>query len=51
MQTSVWNSLEEGKLAVSILTPVSVLVLGIIINKSIQASERSTSLRSDIYHR
>lgn len=44
-----WTSLEIAKLAVSILTPVLVLALGIIINNSIKSGERSTSLRSDIY--
>ena len=44
-----WESLEIAKLAVSVLTPVLVLVLGIIINNSIRSAERSTSLRSDIY--
>ncbi len=33
----------------SVLTPVLVLVFGIIINNSIKSAERSTSLRSDIY--
>jgi hypothetical protein len=38
-----------AKLAVSVLTPILVLVLGIIINNTIKSSERSTSLRSEIY--
>ncbi len=49
MTDSHWNSLEKTKLAVSVLTPVLVLILGIIINNSIKSAERSTSLRSDIY--
>jgi len=44
-----WSSIEIAKITVSVLTPVLVLVLGIIINNSIKAAERSTSLRSDIY--
>ena len=44
-----WNSLEIAKLAVSALTPVLVLVLGVIVNNSIKSAERSTELRSDIY--
>ncbi len=49
MEVSPWNSLEKAKLAISILTPILVLVLGILINNSIKTSERSTSLRSEIY--
>lgn len=43
------DNLELAKLAISVLTPVFVLVLGIVINNSIKNSERSTSLRSEIY--
>jgi len=46
---SPWNSLELAKLAVSLLTPVLVLVLGIVINNSIRSGERATALRSEIY--
>ena len=46
---SPWNSLEKAKLAVSAITPILVLVLGIIINNSVKESERSTGLRSEIY--
>lgn len=49
MKNSPWTSVELAKLAVSVLTPLLVLVLGIIINNSIKSTERSTSLRSDIY--
>lgn len=49
MEMSPWNSLEKAKLAISILTPILVLILGIVINNSIKTSERSTSLRSEIY--
>lgn len=49
MELSPWNSLEKAKLAVSILTPLLVLVLGIVINKSVKTAERSTGLRSEIY--
>lgn len=46
---SLWNSLEIVKLAVSLVTPVLVLILGIVINNSIKSSERATSFRSEIY--
>lgn len=46
---SPWNSLEVAKLAASLITPVLVLILGIVINNSIQSGERATALRSDIY--
>jgi hypothetical protein len=49
MDTSTWSGLEKAKLAVSILTPVLVLVLGIVINNSVKTAERSTGLRSEIY--
>ena len=49
MEVSPWTSIEKVKLAVSVLTPLLLLVLGIIINNSIKTSERSTSLRSEIY--
>lgn len=49
MDESPWNSLEKAKLAASFLTPLLVLILGIIINNSIKATERSTTLRSEIY--
>lgn len=51
MTTSPWNSLEKAKLAVSLLTPLLVLILGIIINGSVKTAERSTSLRSEIYQK
>ncbi|AXQ27339.1 hypothetical protein D0B54_00935 [Solimonas sp. K1W22B-7] len=44
-----WNGLEIVKLAVSLVTPVLVLILGIVINNSIKAGERATALRSKIY--
>lgn len=49
MQAPMWTTLEIAKLSVSLLTPLLVLILGIIINHSIRAAERSTALRSDIY--
>lgn len=49
MSESPWNSLELAKLAASLVTPVLVLVLGIVINNSIKSGERSTALRSEIY--
>jgi hypothetical protein len=49
MDNSSWSSLETAKLAVSILTPLLVLVLGIVINNSVKTAERSTGLRSEIY--
>jgi hypothetical protein len=49
MEISPWTSLEKAKLAVSILTPLLVLVLGIVINKSVKTAERATDLRSEIY--
>jgi len=36
-------------LIVSVLTPVFVLILGIIINKSVKNAERATGQRSEIY--
>ncbi|HZF85951.1 MAG TPA: hypothetical protein VE084_20745 [Burkholderiaceae bacterium] len=49
MEASSWTSLEKAKFAVSILTPVLVLILGIVINNSIKTTERSIGLRSEIY--
>lgn len=49
MSESPWSSLEIAKIAVSLITPVLVLILGIAINNSIKTAERSTSLRSEIY--
>ncbi|VWX62910.1 conserved hypothetical protein [Burkholderiales bacterium 8X] len=49
MKVSPWTSLEKAKLAVSILTPLLVLVLGIVINNSVKSAERATGLRSEIY--
>ena len=49
MDISPWTSLEKAKLAISILTPLLVLVLGIVINNSVKTAERSTGLRSEIY--
>ena len=49
MTESPWNSLEMVKITASLITPILVLVLGIVINNSIKNSERSTSLRSEIY--
>jgi hypothetical protein len=49
MDISPWTSLEEAKLAVSILTPLLVLVLGIVINNSVKTADRSIGLRSEIY--
>lgn len=43
------NKFEVLKLAVSALTPILVLVLGLIINNSVKNNERSTALRSEIY--
>ena len=51
MASSPWNSLEVLKLAIASLTPLLVLILGIRINNSVKAAERSTSLRSEIYQR
>jgi hypothetical protein len=44
-----WSSLELAKLVVSILTPLLLLILGIVINNSVKTAERSTGLRSEIY--
>ena len=49
MEISPWTSLEKAKLAVSIITPLLVLILGIVINNSVKSAERSTGLRSEIY--
>lgn len=49
MKESPWNSLEWVKLVVSCLTPLLVLILGIVINNSVKEAERSTGLRSEIY--
>ncbi len=49
MDETLWNSLEIAKLAASLITPILVLILGIVINNSIKSTERSTSLRSEIY--
>lgn len=46
---SPWSSLEIAKLAASLVTPVLVLILGIVINNSIKSGERATALRSEIY--
>ncbi len=46
---SPWNSLEKAKLAVSAITPVLVLAMGIVINNSVTEGQRSTALRSEIY--
>lgn len=49
MSESAWSSLEIAKFLASLMTPILVLILGIVINHSIKSSERSTALRSDIY--
>ena len=49
MDIFLWSSIEKAKLAVSILTPLLVLILGIVINNSVKTAERSTGLRSEIY--
>jgi hypothetical protein len=49
VEVSTWNSLDAAKLIVSLLTPVFVLIFGIIINKSVKNAERATGLRSEIY--
>ena len=49
MSKTTWNSLEIAKLSASLITPILVLILGIVINNSINNAERSTSLRSEIY--
>ena len=49
MNESIWTSLEVAKLTASLLTPVLVLILGIVINNSVKNAERSTELRSEIY--
>lgn len=46
---SSWNSLEIAKLVASLITPVLVLILGIVINNSIKSADRATALRSEIY--
>jgi hypothetical protein len=46
---SVWNGLEIAKLVVSAVTPILLLVLGVIINSSINEAQRASTLRSDIY--
>lgn len=49
MCDSPWNSLEITKILVSLMTPILVFILGLVINNSIKSTERSTSLRSEIY--
>ena len=49
MIESPWTSLEIVKVTASLITPVLVLILGVLINNSIKSAERSTSLRSEIY--
>lgn len=49
MSNPPWTSLETARLLVSILTPLLVLVLGIVINHSVKTAERSTGLRSEVY--
>lgn len=51
MDRSPWNAFEITKLIVSTLTPILVLVLGIVINNSIKSAERSSDLRSKIYEK
>ena len=49
MNVSAGNTLEAAKLFASLVTPVLVLILGIVINNSVKAAERSMSLRSELY--
>ena len=49
MDISPWNSLEKAKLIASLLTPLLLLILGIVINSSVKTGERSVGLRSEIY--
>lgn len=51
MNSSPWNSLERAKFAVSLLSPVIILILGIVINNSVKTAERSVSLRSEVYRK
>lgn len=46
---TVWTSLECAKLVVSGVTPLLVLVFGVVINNAIRSGERSSALRSEIY--
>ncbi len=39
---SAWNSLEVAKLMVSVLTPVSIVILGFLYNRRLQKLERET---------
>ncbi len=39
---SAWKSLEIAKLAVSVLTPVAIVILGFIFNKRLQTLERES---------
>ena len=45
---SPWNSLEIAKLAVSCLTPLLVLILGIAINSSLRNAELRTEIYRDV---
>ncbi len=47
--SSPWDSLEIAKLLASLVTPVLVLILGILINNSIKSGDRATAWRSEIY--
>lgn len=49
MNDPLWNSLEVVKVITGLVTPILVLILGIVINNSIKDAERSTALRSEIY--
>lgn len=49
MEGGGWNSLEVANLLVGALTPILLLIMGIVINRSVRTSERSTALRSEIY--
>lgn len=51
MEEPLWNSLEKAKLAVAMLTPIIVLIIGIFVSNSIKDAERSSGLRSDIYNK
>jgi hypothetical protein len=46
---SPWNSLEWAKLLMSTLTPIAVLVIGIMISSNMKETERLGGLRVDIY--
>ena len=44
-----YSNLDIARLAIDALTPILVLVLGILVTSSLKKGERSTDLRSEIY--